>query len=79
VLLWWRDADGDVTDGLVDALPTLSAGGVIWLLTPKKDGAVDPADISEGATTAGLSLTKAVNVSASWHAHRLTPPKAARR
>ncbi len=35
VLLWWRDDDGDLVDGLVDALTDLVGGGAIWLLTPK--------------------------------------------
>lgn len=79
VLLWWREVDGDVADGMVDALLNLAPNGVIWLLTPRRDGAVDPADLAEGATTAGLSLTKSINVSPNWHCHRLVPPKANRR
>ena len=35
VVLWWRDDDGDLVDGLVDALTDLVGGGAIWLLTPK--------------------------------------------
>ena len=35
VLLWWRDEDGDLVDGLVDALTDLVGGGAIWLLTPE--------------------------------------------
>ena len=35
VLLWWREEDGDLVDGLVDALTDLVGGGAIWLLTPK--------------------------------------------
>ena len=35
VLLWWRDDDGDLVDGLVDALTDLVGGGSIWLLTPE--------------------------------------------
>ena len=59
VLLWWRDDDGDLVDGLVDALVDLTVNGLIWLLTPKvgRSGYVDAADISEAAVTAGLSLT----------------------
>ena len=56
VLLWWRDEDGDLVDGLVDALTDLVGGGAIWLLTPKvgRPNAVDPADIAEAAPIAGL-------------------------
>ena len=43
VVLWWRDDDGDLVDGLVDALTDLVGGGAIWLFTPKvgRPGAVD--------------------------------------
>ena len=56
VLLWWRDDDGDLVDGLVDALTDLVGGGSIWLLTPKvgRPGAVDPSDIAEAAPIAGV-------------------------
>ena len=66
VLLWWRDDDGDLVDGLVDALVDLTVNGLIWLLTPKvgRSGYVDAADISEAAVTAGLSLTNGAAVSA---------------
>ena len=81
VLLWWRDDDGDVTDGLVDSLTDLSATGVIWLLTPKvgRDGYIDPADLAEGTTTAGLTLTSPVNLAADWQGHKLVRPKGASR
>ncbi|MGH3352273.1 MAG: DUF3052 domain-containing protein [Nocardioides sp.] len=77
VLLWWRDDDGDLVDGLVDALTDLVGGGVIWLLTPKvgRPGAVDPADIAEAAPVAGLSQTTTATVSKDWAATRLLAPK----
>jgi len=81
VLLWWRDDDGDLVDGLVDAVVDLSATGVLWLLTPKvgRSGYVDNADISEAAVTAGLSLTNSANVSPDWAAHKLVRPRGSRR
>lgn len=81
VLLWWRDEDGDLDDGLVDAMRDLSASGVIWLLTPKvgREGYVDPADVAEAAVTAGLVLANQVTVSSSWQAQRIVRPKAPRR
>jgi hypothetical protein len=81
VLLWWRDGDGDVVDGLVDALTDLADSGFIWLLTPKvgRDGHVDPADIAEGALTAGLSLTSTATLSEEWAASKLVRPKGVRR
>ena len=81
VLLWWRDEDGDLVDGLVDALRDLSKTGCIWLLTPKvgRPGYVDPADIAEGAITAGLALANTVKVSADWHAQKVVRPKVGRK
>jgi len=81
VLLWWRDDDGDLVDGLVDALRDLSDVGFIWLLTPKvgRPGYVDPADIAEGAITAGLALANNVKVSRDWHVQKVVRPKASRR
>lgn len=81
VLLWWRDGDGDLVDGLVDARIDLSATGVLWLLTPKvgRTGYVDNSDISESAVTAGLSLTTSANVSPDWAAHKLVRPRGSRR
>jgi len=81
VLLWWRADDGDVTDGLVDALTDLSPSGAVWLLTPKvgRPGAISSSDIAEAAETAGLSLASPVDVSHQWQAQRAARPKSARR
>lgn len=61
VLLWWREDDGDLVDGLVDAIRPLSDNGRIWLLTPGagKKGTIAPGEISESAQLAGLVQTKA--------------------
>ncbi|WP_308196015.1 DUF3052 domain-containing protein [Nocardioides bruguierae] len=77
VLLWWRAEDGDLVDGLVDALTDLVGGGSIWLLTPKvgRPGSVDPSDIAEAAPIAGLSQTTTATVSKDWSATRLVAPK----
>ncbi|HHV20798.1 MAG TPA: DUF3052 domain-containing protein [Propionibacterium sp.] len=82
VLLWWRDDDGDLVDGLVDSLTDLSNTGVVWLLTPKvgRDGHVDPADVSEAAVTAGLAQTTTnASLSQDWAATKLVRPKGVRR
>jgi DNA-binding transcriptional regulator YdaS (Cro superfamily) len=81
VLLWWRDGDGDLVDGLVDALPDLTDAGYIWLMTPKvgRSGFVDAAALAEAAVTAGLALTNSVQVSPDWTATKLVRPKGARR
>jgi hypothetical protein len=77
VLLWWRDEDGDLVDGLVDALTDLVGGGAIWLLTPKigRPNAVDVTDIAEAAPIAGLAQTTTAGVSKDWAATRLVAPK----
>lgn len=81
VVLWWRDEDGDVADGLVDALRDLSQQGHIWLLTPKvgKDGYVDPTDVAEATLAAGLVLANPASVSPQWQAQRIVRPKVGRR
>ncbi len=80
VLLWWRSDDGDLVDGLVDALTDLVDGGSIWLLTPKvgRDNYVDPSDVAEAAPTAGLATTTSVAVGGDWSAIKLVAPKSAR-
>lgn len=77
VVLWWREEDGDLVDGLVEALTDLVGGGAIWLLTPKigRANAVEPADIAEAAPIAGLAQTTSATVSADWAATRLVAPK----
>jgi hypothetical protein len=81
VVLWWRDDDGDLVDGLVDSLTDLVEGGFIWLLTPKvgRPGAVDAADVAEAAEIAGLATTITAAVSRDWAATRLVAPKASSR
>lgn len=77
VVLWWRDGDGDLVDGLVDALTDLVGGGAIWLLTPKvgRAGSVEAADVAEAAQIAGLQQTTTAAVSQDWAATRLLSPR----
>ncbi|MET9729604.1 MULTISPECIES: DUF3052 domain-containing protein [unclassified Streptomyces] len=79
VVLWFREDDGDLTDALVDAIAYMEEGGQILLLTPKtgRDGYVEPSDIGEAATTAGLSQSKSINAGKDWNASRLVTPKSA--
>ncbi|PSK96710.1 Protein of unknown function (DUF3052) [Murinocardiopsis flavida] len=80
-LLWWRDdEEDDLTDVLVDVSATIEGGGVLLVLTPKpgRDGHVAPSEVSEAATTAGLSQTSAVSVGADWSGTRLVIPKGQR-
>ena len=77
VILWWRDGDGDLVDGLVDSLTDLVGGGAIWLLSPKigRPNSVAAADVAEAAPIAGLSQTTTAAVSKDWSATRLVAPK----
>ena len=81
VVLWWRFDDGDVADGLVEAMTDLAPTGYIWLMTPKvgRVGFIETSDLSEGAVTAGLALTGTANVSADWQATKVVRPKSSRR
>jgi hypothetical protein len=80
VLLWWRESDGDLADGLVDALTDLTERGHIWLCTPKvgRDGYVAASEISEAALAAGLSPTNTVPASDNWQVRKLVRPKGSR-
>ncbi len=77
VLLWWRADDGDLVDALVDALGPLADNGMIWLLTPKvgRTGHVEPGEIAEAASTAGLQATSTINAAPDWQGTRLVAPK----
>lgn len=76
VLIWHRDGDGDLTDVLVDAIAPLADNGFIWLLSPKRGraGYVEPSDIAEAASIAGLSQTS-LTTAAEWSAARLVGRK----
>jgi hypothetical protein len=73
VLLWFREGDGDLADTLVDSISPLADDGYIWLLTPKRGRAdyVEPSDIAEAASIAGLSQTSITTVGDNWSAARL--------
>ena len=77
VLLWYREGDDDLTDTLVDAVGPLADDGMIWLLTPKRgmSGYVEPSDIAEAASVAGLSQTSVRTVSTEWSGTRLVGRK----
>ena len=73
VLLWFREGDGDLADTLVDSIAPLADDGYIWLLTPKRgrDDYVEPSDIAEASSIAGLSQTSITTVGQDWSAARL--------
>lgn len=76
VLLWWRADDGDLVDGLVDAVRPLGDAGRIWLLTPAAGSAsaLSPGEIAESAQLAGLVQTKAERLG-QWQGSCLVPRK----
>ena len=78
VLIWWRDDDGDLVDGLVDAIGPLADHGVVWLMTPKpgRDGHIEAEDIADAAPTAGLQQTSTISAGSSWQGTRLVAPRA---
>lgn len=80
VVMWWRDEDGDLVDGLVDAIGPLTDHGVVWLLTPKpgRDGHIEAEDIADAAPTAGLQQTSTISAGSQWQGTRLVAPRAKR-
>lgn len=73
VLVWYRDGDDDLTDTVVDALTDLDDAGFVLLMTPRagRPGEVEPSDIAEAATTAGLHVSGALTASKDWAGTRL--------
>ncbi len=80
VLIWWRDDDADLADGLLDALSMLADDGVVWLCTPRpgRPGHMTGSDVKEAVQVAGLQITSSISVGANWQAARLTAPKQGR-
>lgn len=81
VVLWWREEDGDLADGLVDVLSTLEDDGFIVLLTPRtgRPGEVSVSDVEEATRVTGLHANGAVAVGPDWNAARLSPSRGPRR
>lgn len=77
VLLWWREDDGDLADAILDVRGPLADSGVIWVLTPKtgRKGHVEPSEIAEAVSTAGMSQTSNIGVGEDWMGSRLVSPK----
>ena len=80
VVMWWREDDGDLVDGLVDAIGLLADHGVMWLMTPKpgRAGHIDAEDIADAAPTAGLQQTSTISAGSQWQGTRLVAPRAKR-
>jgi len=73
VLVWFRDGDDDLADLLLDVQGLLDDGGSVLLLTPKAghDGHVEPREVNEASSLAGLHATTTVVVGESWTATHL--------
>lgn len=73
VLLWFRNGDDDLADLLLDVQSLLDDGGTVLMLTPKagKPGHVEPRDVEEGSSLAGLHATSSVVVGQGWTATHL--------
>lgn len=73
VLVWFREADEDLADLLMDVQSMLEDGATVLLLTPKAghDGHVEPRDIEESSSLAGLHATSTVMVGENWVATHL--------
>ena len=80
VLVWWREDDGDLADGLLDGLSMLSHEGVVWLFNPRpgRFGHMSGSDVKEAVQVAGLQITSSISVGSDWQAARLTTPKSGR-
>jgi hypothetical protein len=73
VIVWFRDGDDDLADLLMDAQSLLDDSCTVWLLTPKagKLGHVQPSDVQESASLAGLHATSSFVVGDGWTATQL--------
>ena len=72
-LVWYRDGDDDLADLLMDVQTLLDDKGVVWLLTPKsgRPGKVEPQDVEESASLAGLHATSTFVAGTDWTATQL--------
>jgi hypothetical protein len=80
-LLWWRADDGDLADGLVDVIGTLSDGGFVIVLTPRPGlpGSVDVSDLDEAAQSTGFHTAGRIAVNSGWTATRVVARRATSR
>ena len=80
-LRWWREGDGDLFDGLIEARTNLAEGGVVWLLTPKsgRPNHVESSEIEEAVRPSGLHATSTISAAPDWTGTRLATPKGGRR
>nr|WP_062464444.1 DUF3052 domain-containing protein [Demequina soli] len=69
-VVWFRDGDDDLADLLMDAQTLLDDGAAVCLCTPKagQAGHVQPRDVQEGASVAGLHATSTFVIGGRWTA-----------
>lgn len=81
VLVWFRADDDDLVDTLVDGLTNLVDRGFLVLATPRagQDGHVEPSEIEDAATSAGLHPAGVAQLSRAWSVVRLVTPRGGRR
>lgn len=72
-LVWFREDDEDLADLLMDVQTLLDDGATVLLLTPKagQSGHVEPRDIEEASSLAGMHATSSVVVGDTWVATHL--------
>jgi hypothetical protein len=72
-IVWFRDGDDDLADLLMDVQTMLDDGGSVLLLTPKAGNAghVQPRDVEESSSLAGLHATSTFVLGDSWSATHL--------
>jgi len=73
VIVWFREGDDDLADLLMDVQTLLDDGSSVWLLTPKSGvtGHVEPREVGESASLAGLHATSTFVIGESWCATQL--------
>ncbi|WP_062466608.1 DUF3052 domain-containing protein [Demequina maris] len=69
-LVWFRDGDDDLADLLMDAQTLLDDGAAVCVCTPKAGlpGHVQPRDVQEAASVAGLHATSTFVLGNRWTA-----------
>ncbi|WP_296666671.1 DUF3052 family protein [Demequina sp.] len=72
-LVWFRDGDDDLADLLMDAQTLLDDGAPVVVCVPKAGvpGHVQPRDVQEAASLAGLNGTSTFVIGGTWTATHL--------
>ncbi|SEI94136.1 DUF3052 domain-containing protein [Demequina mangrovi] len=70
VVVWFREGEDDLADLLMDAQTLLDDGCAVCLCTPKagQSGHVQPREVQEAASVAGLHATSTFVIGTRWTA-----------